>query len=151
MAGNNYRMTDLQAAIGIPQLARYDETVARRRRNAARLADGLDGVPGVIAPRPLEGREHVWHQFTIRITPDARLGRDEFVEQLQARGIGSGIYYPKLVFDYDAYREHPRVRISDVPVAERIVSEVISLPVHPALGEGDLDEIIAAVREIAGA
>ena len=83
MAGNNYRMTDLQAALGIPQLARYDDTISRRRRNAARLADGLDGVPGVIAPRPVDGREHVWHQFTIRVTPEAAVDRDTFVEQLR--------------------------------------------------------------------
>jgi perosamine synthetase len=151
MAGNNYRMTDLQAALGLPQLARYDDTIARRRRNAARLADGLDGVPGVIAPRPVDGRDHVWHQFTIRVTPEAAVDRDTFVEQLRERGVGSGVYYPKLVFDYDAYRTHPLVRISDVPVAERIVSQVISLPVHPALTDDDLDHIIGAVRAVAGA
>jgi perosamine synthetase len=151
MAGNNYRMTDLQAAIGIPQLARYDDTIARRRRNAARLADGLDGVAGVIAPRPVGGRDHVWHQFTIRVTPEAAVDRDTFVEQLREHGVGSGVYYPKLVFDYDAYRTHPLVRISDVPVAEKIVSQVISLPVHPALTDDDLDHIIGAVRAVAGA
>jgi dTDP-4-amino-4,6-dideoxygalactose transaminase len=151
MAGNNYRMTDLQAAIGIPQLARYDATVERRRRNAARLIEGLDGVPGVVVPRQLDGREHVWHQFTIRVTPEARVSRDEFVQQLLDRGVGSGVYYPKLVFDYDAYRDHPLVRTSDVPVADRIVREVVSLPVHPALEDADLDHIIASVRAVAGA
>ena len=151
MAGNNYRMTDLQAALGIPQLARYDATVERRRRNAARLIEGLDGVPGVIAPRQLDGREHVWHQFTIRVTSEARVGRDDFVQQLNERGVGSGVYYPKLVFDYDAYRGNPLVRIGDVPVAERIVREVVSLPVHPALEDAELDHIIASVRAVAGA
>lgn len=151
MAGNNYRMTDLQAALGIPQLARYDATVERRRRNAARLIEGLDGVPGVIAPRQLDGREHVWHQFTVRVTSEARVGRDDFVQQLNERGVGSGVYYPKLVFDYDAYRGNPLVRIGDVPVAERIVREVVSLPVHPALEDAELDHIIASVRAVAGA
>jgi dTDP-4-amino-4,6-dideoxygalactose transaminase len=93
----------------------------------------------------------VWHQFTIRVTPAARVDRDTFVEQLREHGVGSGVYYPKLVFDYDAYRTHPLVRISDVPVAERIVSQVISLPVHPALTDDDLDHIIGAVRAVAGA
>jgi perosamine synthetase len=151
MAGNNYRMTDLQAAIGIPQLARYDATVEARRRNAARLIEGLDGVPGVIAPATIDGRDHVWHQFTIRVTPEARVGRDEFVQQLLERGVGSGVYYPKLVFDYDAYREHPLVRMSEVPVAERVVREVVSLPVHPALTDDDLAHVIASVRTVAGA
>lgn len=151
MAGNNYRMTDLQAALGIPQLARYAATVERRRRNAARLADGLEGVPGIVAPRVLDGRDHVWHQFTIRVTDEAAVDRDTLVERLREGGVGSGVYYPKLVFDYDAYRDNPLVRTSEVPVAERIVTEVVSLPVHPALSEADLDHIIGAVRAAAGA
>lgn len=151
MAGNNYRLTDLQAALALPQLERYSTTVATRQRNAARLIDELSNVPGVVVPRQLENREHVWHQFTIRVTAEARVSRDDFVAQLAERGIGAGIYYPKLVFDYDAYRSHPRVAVSAVPVAERVVSEVISLPVHNALSDGDLAEIIAAVRAVAGA
>jgi perosamine synthetase len=151
MAGNNYRMTDLQAALGIPQLARYEATVERRRRNAARLADGLDGVRGIVAPHVLDGRDHVWHQFTIRVTDEAAVDRDTLVERLREGGVGSGVYYPKLVFDYDAYRDNPLVRTSEVPVAERIVTEVVSLPVHPALSDADLDHIIGAVRAAAGA
>ncbi|GAB3126819.1 DegT/DnrJ/EryC1/StrS family aminotransferase [Glaciibacter psychrotolerans] len=151
MAGNNYRLTDLQAAIGIPQLERYESIVTARRRNADRLIEGLSDVPGIVVPRELEGRGHVWHQFTIRVTEEAGISRDTLVEELTARGIGSGIYYPKLVFDYDAYRTHPRVAISDVPVAARIVTEVVSLPVHTALSDSDLTEIISAVRTAAGA
>ncbi|MCU1635016.1 MAG: aminotransferase [Cryobacterium sp.] len=151
MAGNNYRLTDLQAALGIPQLERYASIVDSRRHNAERLIDGLQDVPGIIVPRQLEGRGHVWHQFTVRVTSDAPVDRDEFVQKLAERGVGAGVYYPKLVFDYDAYRTHPRVVMSDVPVAERIVSEVVSLPVHTALTEADLDEIVAAVRAVVGA
>ena len=151
MAGNNYRLTDLQAAIGIPQLERYGRSVAARQHNAARLIEGLHDVPGVAVPRQLVGREHVWHQFTIRVTDEARVSRDAFVEQLAARGVGAGVYYPKLVFDYDAYRSHPRVVASDVPVAARVVKEVVSLPVHNRLTEADLTEVISAVRSIAGA
>ncbi|AWB95899.1 aminotransferase [Agromyces badenianii] len=151
MAGNNYRLTDLQAALGIPQLARYDQTVARRRHNAGRLIEGLSGVNGVVAPQVLPGRGHVWHQFTVRITADSPVARDEFVRRLGELGIGSGIYYPKLVFDYDAYRSHSGVRVSDVPVAAQVVTEVVSLPVHAGLSERDLDEIIDAVRSIARA
>lgn len=151
MAGNNYRLTDLQAALGLPQLARYDQTVERRQHNARRLIEGLSGVPGMVTPQALPGREHVWHQFTVRITGHSPVVRDEFVARLGELGIGSGTYYPKVVFDYDAYRSHPRVRISDVPVATKVVAEVVSLPVHAALREGDLDEIISAVRSIMGA
>jgi dTDP-4-amino-4,6-dideoxygalactose transaminase len=151
MAGNNYRLTDLQAALAIPQLDRYAAAIECRQRNARRLAEGLADVPGVLVPRELEGRRHVWHQFTLRITDDARVPRDQFVEQLAERGVGTGVYYPRLVFDYDAYRSNDQVRPSDVPVAARIVGEVLSLPVHPALSDADLDQVIAAVRAVAGA
>lgn len=151
MAGSNYRLTDLQAALGIPQLERYAATVEARQRNAERLIEGLSDVPGIVVPRQLDQRNHVWHQFTIRVTEDARVGRDEFVQHLNERGVGSGVYYPKLVFDYDAFRTHPQVKQSDLPMASRIVQEVVSLPVHTALTDSDLAEVISAVRDVAGA
>lgn len=151
VAGHNYRLTDLQAAVGIPQLARYASIVEARRRNAARLSEGLADAPGIVVPRELPGREHVWHQYTIRVTEDARVDRAEFVEQLTELGIGSGAYYPRLVTDYDAYRRHPRVSVADTPVAARIAREVVSLPVHHHLADDELDAVISAVREISGA
>lgn len=150
MAGNNYRLTDLQAALGIPQLRRYASTVEVRQRNARRLAEGLEDVPGLVVPRELERRSHVWHQFTVRITEDARVNRDQFVAELADRGVGSGVYYPRLVFDYDAFRSDDRVCADDVPVAAQVVTEVLSLPVHTALSETELDHVIASVRAVAG-
>jgi dTDP-4-amino-4,6-dideoxygalactose transaminase len=151
VAGHNYRLTDLQAAVGIPQLARYASIVETRRRNAARLTEGIADAPGIVVPRQLPGREHVWHQYTIRVTEDARVDRSEFVERLTELGIGSGAYYPRLVTDYDAYRRHPRVSVADTPVAARIAREVVSLPVHHHLADDELDAVISAVRQIAGA
>jgi dTDP-4-amino-4,6-dideoxygalactose transaminase len=148
MAGHNYRLTDLQAALAIPQLSRYDAIVERRQYNATRLADALDGVRGIVVPRAVAGRRHVWHQFTIRVTPDAGLDREELVAKLAERGVGAGIYYPRLVFDYPVYRERPDVIIGSYPVAERVAREVVSLPVHPRLSETDLDLIAESVRGI---
>jgi perosamine synthetase len=151
MAGNNYRLTDLQAAIGLPQLERYPATVAARQRNAARLSAGLADVPGIVVPRQLDGRSHVWHQYTIRVTPEAGIARDDVVAALGERGIGAGVYYPRLLWDYDAYRDHPRVQRTDAPVAERVAQQVISLPVHNALSDADLDTVVGAVRDIVDA
>ena len=151
MAGHNYRLTDLQAAVGIPQLSRYRALVETRRRNADRLSEGLAGAPGIVLPRELPGREHVWHQYTIRVTEEARVSRDEFAERLLELGVGSGAYYPRLVTDYDAYRSHPRVALSETPVAARIASEVVSLPVHHHLTDAELDVIVSAVRSVTGA
>ncbi len=151
VAGHNYRLTDLQAALALPQLDRYADTVATRKANAARLSEGLSGVPGLVVPTELPGRSHVWHQYTVRLTADAAVTRDELSAKLTEAGVGNGIYYPKLVFDYPTYRSNPRVRISDVPVAERVATEVLSLPVHPRLSAEDLDTVVSTVRSVLGA
>ncbi|QAY74571.1 DegT/DnrJ/EryC1/StrS family aminotransferase [Agromyces protaetiae] len=148
LAGSNYRLTDLQAALALPQLARYDETVAKRRRNAAYLSNALAEVAGIVTPRVLDDRTHVWHQYTIRVTEESGITRDELSAKLLERGVGNGVYYPKLVFDYDAYAGHPQIRVSEVPVAARLTREALSLPVHPALTTDELDTIAGAVADI---
>lgn len=148
MAGNNYRLTDLQAALVLPQLDRYDSIVAQRQKNAEVLNEGLANIPGLVPPQQLDGRKHVWHQYTVRVEEGAALTRDEFVSALGERGIGCGIYYPKVVFDYDAYRSNSLVRISPVPVAEKVASQAVSLPVHVHLSEDDLQTIITTVRDL---
>jgi dTDP-4-amino-4,6-dideoxygalactose transaminase len=148
VAGHNYRLTDLQAAVGLPQLRRLDQINAVRNRNAATLSDGLAGVPGLLVPTVVPGRHHVWHQYTVRITPEAALSRDAVVDALTERGVGAGVYYPKTVYDYDCYREHPRVVTDPCLNAEMIAGQVLSLPVHPKLSEADLETVVATVREV---
>jgi dTDP-4-amino-4,6-dideoxygalactose transaminase len=148
MVGNNYRMTDLQAALCVPQLAQYDEVVAARQRNAAVLSVGLAQVPGVIIPVAVPGRRHVWHQYTVRLAEDATVDRATLAAGLEARGIGCGVYYPRPAFDYDCYRGDGRVVIDDVPVACRVADRCLSLPVHQYLTMGDLHRVVDAVTEI---
>jgi dTDP-4-amino-4,6-dideoxygalactose transaminase len=150
-AGHNWRLTDLQAAVALPQLDRLAETTARRAANAERLNAGLAGVPGLVTPFVPPGRSHVWHQYTVRVTgPD--LTREVLAKELELAGIGSGFYYPRLMHDYDCFRAHPRIVASDAtPRAELFTSQVISLPVHQHLSDGDVDRIVATVREVFGA
>jgi perosamine synthetase len=150
-AGTNFRLTDVQAAIALPQLARLDAAIEQRQANAASLSAGLAGVTGLITPVVAPGRRHVFHQYTIRVTDDAALDRDALAAQLASRGVQTGIYYPRVVFDYDCYREHPNVFASDVPAARATARQVLSLPVHPHLSAGDLDHIVEAVRGSLGA
>lgn len=147
--GHNYRLTDLAAAVAVPQFARMSSLVAARRRNAEVYADQLAGIDGLELPATLPGRGHVWHQYTVRVTDEARRTRDEVVAALSERGIGAGVYYPSAVYDYDCYRDHPLVRIDGgCPVAEELGRTVLSLPIHQHLSEGDLAEVVAGVREI---
>ncbi|HEX5994000.1 MAG TPA: DegT/DnrJ/EryC1/StrS family aminotransferase [Jiangellales bacterium] len=149
--GHNWRLTDLQAALGISQLASYAETVKRRKDNAARLTAGLADVPGLRLPTELPGRSHVWHQYTVLVTEEAPVSRDELVARLTEQGVGCGIYYPKPVYDYDCYREHPRVVVDPTPVAERVARQCVSLPVHHHLSDSDVERVIEAVRKAVGA
>jgi len=146
VAGHNWRLTELQAAIGIPQLATLDQATVTRRANAEALTDGLDGVEGLILPCPHEGRGHVWHQYTVRVGPAAPITRDDLAARLTEAGIGNGVYYPRVVFDYDCYRDHPQVLAAEVPEAFAVAREVLSLPVHPGLDSSDIGRIVATVR-----
>jgi perosamine synthetase len=148
MAGHNYRLTDLQAALALPQIAGYPQALVRRRANAAKLNAGLADVAGLTTPAELPGRSHVWHQYTVLLDEDAPVTRDEFVSRLTDLGIGSGIYYPRVVFDYECYRAHPRVVAEPMPVAESVARRCVSLPVHPHLSDVDVEKIIAGVREV---
>jgi dTDP-4-amino-4,6-dideoxygalactose transaminase len=148
--GHNYRMTELAAAVGLPQLAGYAQRVALRRRNAARLTERLDGLPGLVLPEVRPGREHVWHQYTVLVTDEARVGRAELAGALAERGVGSGIYYPRLVPDYPCYAEHPLVERSDTPVAARVARQCLSLPVHDGLHPDEVERVAEAVTEVLG-
>jgi perosamine synthetase len=148
LSGHNYRMPELCAAITLPQLQRLEERNVRRRRNAARLAEGLVGLRGIQVPRAVSGRRHVFHHYTIRVSEEARLDRDALASALAERQVETGVYYPRVVFAHDCYRNHPNVRWEPMPRAERLAREVLSLPVHPWLSDQDVDLVIDAVRSL---
>jgi perosamine synthetase len=151
LLGFNYRMTDLQAAIGLPQLDRFDEISWTRSRNAGVLSEGLAGIEGLTLPRVPARRTHAWHQYTVRVGEGARVDRDTLSAELRKRGIGSRVYYPKPVYEYGWCRDHPQVRAGRAPVAEQIAREVLSLPVHPGLSAADAQRVADEVRGILGA
>jgi perosamine synthetase len=151
LPGHNYRLTDLQAALALPQMRRQPERAARRRHHAARLTDGLASVPGIVTPTIRDGAGHAFHQYTVRVTSEARLGRDELSGALHGEGIETAIYYPKPIHAYDCYRNHPLVHVEPMPEAERAATEVLSLPVHPSLSDDDIDRVIGTVRKLLGA
>ena len=144
--GRNLRMTDLQAALGIPQMSRISDIQRIRSHNANRLIKGLSGIPGLRLPSSGPKKTHVWHQFTVRVTNEAFVGRDTLKSQLGSRGIGTGIYYPRPLTDYPCFREHPQVRVGDLPNSRLLSSQVLSLPVHHGLVDADIDKIVTEVR-----
>lgn len=140
--GYNFRMTDIQAAIGLAQLEKLPRWTEQRIKNAAYLTERLQCLPHVATPVVKEGCVHVFHQYTIRVKGD----RDKAVELLKMKGVGTGIYYPLPV-----HRQPVYLKLGyddDLPEAERASREVLSLPVHPALSRDELDVIVEAVASL---
>lgn len=143
IVGFNARMTDIHAAIGRVQLTKVDAWTERRRTNAAFLDAHLEGV---VTPPVAAGATHVYHQYTVRVPDD----RDGFAAALRDEyGIGSGVYYP--IPNHRLPSLAPYAEGTDLPETDRAAREVLSLPVHPSLGAGDLERIVAAVNALAGA
>jgi len=146
LPGHNYRLTDLAAAVVVPQFEAIASRTEARRRNAEKLNAGLAGLPGVVLPVHRDDRKHVFHQYTIRLTKESKLNRDQLSEHLTKAEIGHGFYYPRAVYDYDCYRGHPRVVIDGSPYAEEVASSVISLPVHPFLNDAEIETITESMK-----
>lgn len=142
--GMNWRMTDVLAAIAIPQLQRLQESTARRRASARALTTLLADEPRIRTPFVPEGRAHVWHQYTV-LLPEG-CDRRAVVESMSRAGVHTGVYYPNLVWEHPPYRDHPGVRRDDTPRARQAASRCLTLPVHPALHDGDVERIATALE-----
>jgi dTDP-4-amino-4,6-dideoxygalactose transaminase len=139
--GYNFRMTDIHAAIGLAQLDKLPAFNARRIATAARYAAELRGV---VTPWTRPGTVHVFHQYTLRV-----IKRDAFVERLGRLGVGSGVYYP-----IPLHRQKPFIELGygdlSFPVSEQLAEEVVSIPVHPGLTDGDVATVVDVVNAVAG-
>ncbi len=145
--GYNYRMTNIQAAIGLAQLKKLDDMNEKRRKNAEYLNRHLK-VEGLIKPYEAKHVKHVYHQYVVRLTEDFPMSRDDFMEYLRRNGIGCAIHYPKPIYKQPLY---VRLGFGDYrcPVAEEASLQVLSLPVHPALSGEDLRHIVEVVNSVA--
>jgi perosamine synthetase len=141
--GRNLRMTDLQAALAVPQLERLNATNATRQTNAARLTSLLAGHAGLGLPEVPKGREHVWHQYTV-LLPEG-CDREQVLARMRDAGVEAGVYYPRLAWDYPIYRDHPQIVPGDTPVAHSVTGRCLSLPVHPRLTAEDLEQVATAL------
>ena len=130
--GYNYRMTDISAAIGRVQLKKLDDFNTRRREIAMTYNAHLSEYVKV----PKNRRGHVFHQYTILCEK-----RDSLRSHLNSKGVGSGIYYPSLLYEYAPMSDF----IADCPNAKRLTDTALSLPVHPALSDSDVSKVIDAV------
>ena len=143
--GYNYRLTDVLASIALVQLDRLDTFTNKRQKNAKYLIKNLKGIKGLVLPRIDKDYESCWHQFTIRITNEFPISRDEFIAKLKENEIFPGIYYPKPLHLHPQFQKLG-YKGGDFPVAEKLAKEVVSLPVHPLLKKEDLDRIVSVIK-----
>lgn len=139
MLGYNYRMTDLNAAIGLVQLAKLDRNTARRQAIAAAYNEGFADLP-VKTPAVPADRTHVYHQYTLEVGPD----RDEIIAAIKAGGVGADIYYPIPVHRQSYIQE--RGLHADLPVTDRAAERTIALPMYPGMTDEDRATVIQVVR-----
>jgi len=144
--GYNYRMTDIAAAIGLCQLGKLEEFNSKRIENAKFLTKELNGMKGLVPPSIKSNTKHVFHQYTVRITRDFGMPRDELRQKLMDKGVGTEIYYPLPIHQQLPYQN---LGYDDnLPNSEKAAMEVLSLPVHPSLTKEDLENIVRAIQSI---
>lgn len=141
--GYNFRITDIQAAIGLVQLDRLEDILSRRRAVATRYSEALGRHPFVVAPVVPEGLEPNWQSYQVALRADAPLSRNAVMDRLWDRQI------PTRRGVMASHREPPYAAMrASLPVTERIADSTLQLPMHPALDERQLDHIVRALYKL---
>ena len=147
MPGLNYRMTDVEAAIGREQLKRLDEMVSVRRRNAAILDAGIADIQGLIPQKCTPFSEHAYHQYCIIVDPDVfGCDRDTLGVKLLEKGISTGIHYPRGLHQQPVnIEQYGKIRL---PVVEMLAEKILAIPIHHGLSKEDLYYIVEVIHTI---
>ncbi|HIQ21624.1 MAG TPA: aminotransferase class I/II-fold pyridoxal phosphate-dependent enzyme [Planctomycetes bacterium] len=147
-AGYKYNMTDMQAALGIHQLARCDEFWAARQRIAERYDAGLADLAEVVTPWTELNVQHAWHLYVIQLQLDRlRIDRNRFIELLNQAGIGVSVHYLPLHM-HPYYRDTFGYRPQDSPNARDAYYRIISLPIYPKLADEQVDFVVETLARI---
>jgi UDP-4-amino-4,6-dideoxy-N-acetyl-beta-L-altrosamine transaminase len=145
LLGFNYRLTDLQAALGLSQMARLDDYVARRHEIAARYDELLAELP-VVTPWQHPDGYSAFHLYVIRVEDGGHKElRRQVFDGLRERDIGANVHY--IPVHTQPYYQQLGFAPGDFPVAEAYYAEAISLPMYPTMSEADQDRVVAALRE----
>jgi dTDP-4-amino-4,6-dideoxygalactose transaminase len=145
--GFKYNLTDIASALGLVQLERVHEMAARRAEIAQEYLAAFVDLP-LVSPAIAEpGDRHSWHLFVVRLTDDAPISRDAFIDQMYAAAIGCSVHFIPLhrhPYWRDTYSLTPEM----FPNAERAYRGVVSLPIYSGMGAEDVARVIDAVRRL---
>ncbi len=149
LPGFKYNMTDIQAALGIWQLKKLADFQARRRWVVEQYQQAFAVEEVFETPAVRREVEHAWHLYVLRLRPELlRIGRDEFLEELRRRNIGTSVHFiPIHLHPY--YRHKYGYRPDDFPVAYGNFRRMLSLPLNPGLRDEDVADVIDAVVDVA--
>lgn len=144
MLGLNYRMTDVEAAIGREQLKRLDQMLNIRRNNAAILNKGLAGIPGIRPQEITPNSDHAWHQYCV-VVDKGRFGcdRDALATFLKGKDIATGIHYPRGLHQQPIFQE--LYGETKLPATEQLAKNILALPVHHGLTEDEARKVVDAI------
>ncbi|OES46059.1 UDP-4-amino-4,6-dideoxy-N-acetyl-beta-L-altrosamine transaminase [Domibacillus iocasae] len=145
--GYNYRMTDIQAALGCSQMDKLEAFVARRKEIVAAYNQAFEPMAQIITPYQQSDSDSSWHLYIIKLnTLELTAGRKEIFDELQKQNIGVNVHYiPVHTLPY--YQELGYQKGS-MPHAEKLYEEIISLPLFPSMTEQDIIDVITAVRSV---
>ena len=143
--GFKYNLTDIAAALGIHQLRRAQAFQQQRVVLADAYDQALAGLPLLLPPRAPAGEQHAWHLYVVRLTDDAGIERDRFIERLFDAGIGCSVHYIPLHL-HPYWRERYALRPEQFPHSQHAYERMVSLPLYTRMGVGDVARVAAAVR-----
>ena len=146
--GFKYNMSDIQGSLGLVQLRRLSELQRRRREIAGRYSSAFADNDALELPVERPGTEHAWHLYVLRLrTAALRIDRDRFIDELRERRIGVSVHFiPIHVHSY--MRRKYGYAPGDFPVSYSNYLRVLSLPLYPALSDGDVEDVIGAVLDV---
>lgn len=141
--GYNYRMTDIQAALGCSQMDKLEGFLARRRQLAERYHQAFAGRPNLVVPKQLENTKSGWHLYVVQVL---ERDRKEVFAALQEAGIGANVHYIP-VYHHPYYRNHG-YQETFCPQAEKLYQHMVSLPLYPGMTDGMQDFVIENLLKI---
>ncbi|GGK26511.1 lipopolysaccharide biosynthesis protein RfbH [Streptomyces camponoticapitis] len=149
--GYNLKATDLQAALGLSQLAKLDSFVDARKRNWRRLREGLDGLPHLMLPEATPRSDPSWFGFALTVDPDAPFSRAELVEYLEDRKIGTRRLFAGNLTRHPAYINQPHRVVGDLVNSDIITMQTFWIGVYPGLTDEMIDYVVSTIQEFVGA
>ena len=146
--GFKYNLTDIAAAIGIEQLKKCDELWEARQRIAMNYAKAFADLQEIQVPSCRNDVQHAWHLFVIQLNLERlKINRNQFIEALREKEIGTSVHFIPLHL-HPYYRDKFGYKPEDFPNATAVFERIISLPIYPKMTEGNVRDVIVAVRQL---